>query len=373
MNLYIIKQTKIYIKKSETIKMKVLFTCSDRPEMSRNKFYRELLSSLYDYDECISHGKTYKSRLPSIFSRLNFKIWNKDLFFVSYMGHFLAIYIRFFTKKPIVLDYYISIHDMICKDRKLFKEDSVIGKLTFWLDKRSLEVADVVILDTTQFINAAVSNYGIDREKFVRLPLAVNEEKIFPLKVERHKDMFTLVYMGSYIPFHGVDIVMRAAKILDESGEEVYFLMLGKGQTYDETRKLAEDLEIKNIEFISYVSMEELNGYYNASDMTLGAFGDNERGQECITNKAYESFALGKPHITLETPAMKELFTADETIFFVGDSTPESLAKKIIEIKNDELLCKRVATNAAKLYREKLSNQVVTQLLKEKVLKKFED
>jgi len=105
--------------------------------------------------------------------------------------------------------------------------------------------------------------------------------------------------------------------------------------------------------------------------VTLGAFGDNERSKIFITNKAYESFALGKPHITIESPAMKELFEDDETIFFVKDSTPESLAKKILEIKNDKELCQKVATNALALYNDKLSNEKVTALLEKEVLSKL--
>jgi len=351
--------------------MKVLFTCSDRPEMSRNKYYRRVLSERYEYDECISHQKTYAKRLPSIFSRLFYKLQGKDAYFVSYMGYFLVIYIRLFTKKPIIFDYYISLYGMMVKDRKLFKPESLMGKITFWLDKRSLELADYVIVDTTQLINAAVDTYGIEREKFIRLPLAVNEEKIYPKEVKRHKEMFTFVYMGSYIPFHGVDILIKAAKILQDKGEEIHFLMLGKGQTYDASTSLSKELEIKNIEFIEYVSMEELNDYYNASDVTLGAFGDNERSKLFITNKAYESFALGKPHITIESPAMKELFKDDETIFFVKESTPESLAEKILEIKNNQALCQKVADNALKLYKNTLSNEKVTALLEKEVLSKF--
>jgi len=347
--------------------MKILFTCADRPEMSRNKYYRALLSSKYEYTECVSHGKTYAKRLPSIFFQLLFKMWNKDVYFVSYMGYFLVIFLRIFTKKTIVFDYYVSLHDMMVKDRKVFTVDSLLGKITFWLDKRSLELADYIIVDTTQLINTAVENYGIDRSKFTRLPLAVNEEKIFKKDVERHKDMFTMVYMGSYIPFHGVD----AAKILEDKGEEVYFLMLGKGQKYAESTALAKKHALKNIEFIDYVSMEELNDYYNASDVTLGAFGAGERAKVFITNKAYESFAVGKPHLTLETPAMKELFVADESIFFVGDSTAESLAKKILEIKNNDSLRETVAKNAYDLYVNTLTNKSVTVVLEEKILSKL--
>jgi glycosyltransferase involved in cell wall biosynthesis len=300
-----------------------------------------------------------------------YKIWNKDVYFVSYMGYFLVVFLRIFTNKTIVFDYYVSLHDMLIQDRKLAKKNSLLGKLTFWLDKRSLELADYIIVDTTQLINTAVKNYGIDRKKFTRLPLAVNEEKIFPKEIKRHKEMFTLVYMGSYIPFHGVDIVMETAKILEAQGEEVHFLMLGKGQKYEESLGLAKEYRLKDIEFIDYVSMEELNDYYNASDVTLGAFGAGERAKVFITNKAYESFAVGKPHLTLETPAMKELFVGDESIFFVEDSKAESLANKILEIKNNKALCNLVAQNAGELYKKTLTNKSVTALLEEKILSKL--
>jgi len=82
--------------------MKVLFTCADKPTISRNRFHRKALEERFEYDECISEGKTYATRIPSILSRLPFKMFGKDFYFVSYMGHFLVIFMRFFTKKPIL-------------------------------------------------------------------------------------------------------------------------------------------------------------------------------------------------------------------------------------------------------------------------------
>jgi len=351
--------------------MKILFTCGDRPLMARNKYYRNLLREKYDYSECVSHGSSYAKRLPSIFARLPFKLWGKDVVFVSYMGYFLVIFTRLFTKKPIVFDYYVSLHEMMTGDRNLFPADSWRGKFTFWLDKKSLELADHIIVDTTPLIDGAVNTYGIDRSKFMRLPVAVNEEMIHPVDVPRHKEVFTLVYMGSYIPFHGVDRVMNAAKILQDKGVEVHFLMLGDGQTFKANRKLAKDLALNNVEFISYVTMEELNVYYNASDVTLGAFSGSDRSKMFITNKAYESFAVGKPHLTVENNALNELFEDNKDIFYIQEPTAVALANRIMEIKEDEALCNEVAHNALKLYKDTLSNEKVTEMLEAQILSKL--
>jgi glycosyltransferase involved in cell wall biosynthesis len=341
--------------------------------MARNKYYRELLSKKYDYSECVSHGKTYKTRLPSVFLRLFFHLWNKDFYVVSYMGYFLVLYIRLFTKKPIVFDYYVSLYEMMVDDRKKFKEGSLLARLCFWLDKRSLELADYVIVDTTPLIEKAVTTYGVDKEKFLRLPASVNEEKLFPSKVKRHSELFTLVYMGSYIPFHGVDKIVEAAKILEEQGEKVYFLMLGSGQTYEANTTLAKKLGIQNIEFISYVSMDELNYYYNAADVTLGTFSGSERSKVYVTNKAYDSYGVGKPHLTVKNPALAELFTDNEDIFYIYEPKAEALAQRIIEIKNNPELCTKVADNALKLYKKSLSNDYITQRLEKEILTKVEE
>ena len=353
--------------------MKVLFTCSDRPLMARNNYYRNLLREKYDYSECISHGNTYAKRLPSIFARLPFMLWGKDAFVVSYMGYFLVVFIRIFSKKPIVFDYYVSLYEMMVDDRKVFKEGSFMAKVCHWLDKRSLELADYIIVDTTPLIEKAVDMYGIDKAKFLRLPASVNEEKLFPSKVARHKEVFTLVYMGSYIPFHGVDRIVEAAKILEDKGEEVHFLMPGSGQTYDANTKLAKDLKLKNIEFISYVSMEELNYYYNASDVTLGTFSGSDRSKVYITNKAYDSFGVGKPHLTVKNNALSELFTDNENIFYMTEPNAGALAARILEIKSNPELCEEVSKNAYKIYKEQLSNEKITARLEENILDKLEE
>jgi len=353
--------------------VKVLFTCSDRPLMGRNKFYRNLLSQRYDYSECVSHGKTYATRLPSVLSRLPFMLYGKDAFVVSYMGYFLVVLIRLFSKKPIVFDYYVSLYEMMVDDRKKFKEGSVMAKLCFWLDKRSLELADYVVVDTTPLIDKAVNTYGVDRKKFLRLPASVNEEKLFPSDVGRYKEAFTLVYMGSYIPFHGVDRIVNAAKILEDKGVDVFFVMLGSGQTYKENTALAKKLGIKNIEFISYVSMDELNYYYNAADVTLGTFSGSERSKVYVTNKAYDSYAVGKPHLTVKNPALDELFTDNKDIFYMYEPTAEALADRVTEVKNDQGLCDEVANNALKIYNEQLSNARITERLEKEILIKVEE
>ena len=347
--------------------MKVLFTCADKPTISRNRFHRQLLSENFDYTECISEGKIYASRIPSILSRLPFKMGGQDFYFVSYMGHFLVIFMRIFTNKPIVFDFYLSIYDMMCNDRKVYTPESLLGKITYWVEKKSLEKADYVIVDTNKLIESLSTMYGVSKDKFVRVPLTINEENVLKKEVERYKNEFTVLYVGSYIPLHGTEVIIEAAKISQDKGEDTFFLMIGKGPDLAKCKTLSEKYDLKNIEFKGFMSLEELNYYYNAADVNLGLFSIGERANSVVLNKTNDSFRVGKPHLTLETDAMKEAFSDNEDIFYTKDNSPETLANRIVEIKNDKPLLKKVGENAIKSYESKLSNAKAAQIMNEKI------
>ena len=347
--------------------MKVLFTCADKPTMARNKFHRETLKARFDSSECVSNAKSYIGRIPAILARLPFKMWDKDLFFVAYMGHFLVVLMRPFTSKPIVFDFYLSIYDVMCNDRKLYKPDSLLGKLTFWIEKRSLEKADFIIVDTNELIKSLSQIYGVDKNKFVRVPLTINEENVVKKEVRRYSERFTILYVGSYIPLHGVDVIIEAARILQERGDDSLFLMIGAGPDYAKCRALVEKYQLNNIEFKGFMTLEELNYYYNAADINLGLFTLGERANSVVLNKTNDSFRVGKPHLTLATDAMREAFVDNEDIFFVQDIQPESLAERLMQIKQDPELLKRVGEGAYRSYDLKLSNARARAILDEKI------
>lgn len=352
--------------------MKVLFTCADRPTISRNKFHRNTLQERFEYSECVSEGKSYSSRIPTVLACIPLKVPGKDFFFVSYMGHFLVIYLRLFTKKPIVFDFYLSIYDMMCNDRKVYKPESLLGKLTYWIEKKSLQLADYVIVDTNKLIETLSSMYNVPKEKFVRVPLTIDESNVKPQKVDRYKPQFSVLYVGSYIPLHSTEVIIEAAHILQERGDDTFFLMIGKGPDLEKCQNLAEKYNLKNIEFKGFMSMQELNYYYNACDVNLGLFNTGERANSVVLNKTNDSFRVGKPHLTLKTDAMQEAFRDNEDILFTEDATPQTLADRIQEIKQNPKLLKKVGQNALLSYEKKLSNAAAREILEREVFSKIE-
>jgi len=351
--------------------MKVLFTCTDKPTISRNLFHRGFLKKHFEYSECISNAKGYAKRYPSILFRLPLKMFGKDLYFVGYMGHFMVPLMRLFTKKPIVYDFYLSLYDVMCNDRKIFKPDSFFGRLIYFFEKRSLESADFVIVDTNRLIETLSKEYGVAKSKFVRVPLTINEQNVYPKEVARYSDSFSVLYVGSYIPLHGTPVIIEAARILQEMGDDTKFLMIGQGPDLKQCKELAQKYNLKNIEFKGYMPLEELNNYYNACDINLGLFNSGERANSVVLNKTNDAFRVGKPHLTLKTDAMQECFRDNFDIFFVEDIKPATLANRILEIKNSPKLLQEVSENARSSYDKYLSNERAERIVLDEIFNKI--
>lgn len=352
--------------------MKVLFSCADKPTISRNRFHRELLEEYFDTTECVSSAKGYVFRIPSILLRLPFKMIGKDFYYIGYMGHFLVLYIRLFTRKPIVFDFYLSIFDVMCNDRKIYTPDSLAGKFTYWIEKQSLKVADYIIVDTQQLIDTLSNEYNIQKEKFVKVPLTINEVDIKPVDVTSYNENFTVLYVGSYIPLHGTPVIIKAAKILQDKDEGISLLMIGEGPELEKCQKLVRKYHLKNIEFKGFMPLDKLNYYYNATDINLGLFNNGERANSVVLNKTHDSFRVGKPHLTLGTDAMKESFSDEQNIFYVDNISATTLADKIIELKNNTDLVKKVGTNALQTYTDKLSIEKTKKYIYKSIFSKLQ-
>lgn len=153
--------------------------------------------------------------------------------------------------------------------------------------------------------------------------------------------MFNVLFWGKMIPLQGVPYIKKAAELL-RGDPSIEFRIIGDPP----------------------VSYSELVALIPTADVCLGIFGDTDKAQRVIPNKVYEAIAAGKPVISGDTPAIRELFTDRENILLCKMASPEDLVIKILELKNDAKLRNRIAQEGHALYLEKLKPEyVVTPLI----------
>lgn len=288
---------------------------------------------------------------------------------VGFPGYQVMVLARILTHKPIIFDALSSFYDSMVIDRGIYKLGSLTAIYYWILDWLSCYLADRVILDTKVQIDYFVKTFGIRRTKFQRIFIGSDDEAVYPLIKDKQSENFLIHFHGAFNPLQGVEFIIQAAKLLEK--ESIKFNIIGKGQTYKDIRKIAQELEVKNVNFIDPVGYEELKKHMAQADVCLGVFGRTEKAQQVIPNKVYEALAASKAIITGETSAIKELLTNRENVLLCNMVDARDLADKIVELKNNSELCRLIAASGYLLFQEKLRPKILGKQLIELIDESF--
>jgi len=198
-----------------------------------------------------------------------------------------------------------------------------------------LRHSDLSLTDTQSHATYLVEEFSINASKV--MPVTVSaDEKVFlynPAAAGDYKSSgsFDVLFYGAYIPLQGTDVIVRAAHLLREHSIRVH--MVGDGQTFEQTEKLACELGASNIEFHGLQTLERLAEMSCQSHLLLGIFGTTEKALRVIPNKVFEAVCLGRPLITGDSETVREYFTDEENILLVPFGDPQALADKILWVE----------------------------------------
>lgn len=293
---------------------------------------------------------------------------NYDLMIVAFPGQEVMFLARPLTRKPIVFDAFTSHYGGYILDRKYYPSTSFHAKYYRFLDTYSCRLADMVLLDTQAHIDFFVREFGLPIEKFKCIWVGADDTPHLFSKEKSLPSMFTVLFFGTYIPLQGVPYIIDAAEMLQF--KSVRFVFIGDGMGKKEALKKVERLGLSNIDFVPMLSHAELINRIYQADICLGIFGDTPKTQLVIPNKVYEALAAGKPVITSNTPAIRELLTDGENVILCQCGHPAELAEKILELKNSPTLRKRIGGNGRLLFDKYLRKEILAKKLVDTIYEK---
>jgi len=281
-----------------------------------------------------------------------------------YYGQPLMPFIRRMTKKPIIFDAMLTLYETSVVDRKLMDDKSIKARLWYLLDYNALHGASLVLSDTDAHARYYSHFYDVDSRKFRRVLVGSDDEIFYLNQTKKENDCFRVMFWGGFIPLQGVRYIIKAAKLL-EKHKDIKFELRGFGQTYNEALELSRSLRVENVTFVSnWVPYHELPNYIAKADVCLGIFGETEKAQRVVPNKAVEAIAMRKPLITGDSSAIKEIFKDGENCILVPMANPEALAEAILKLKKNEKLRDKIAENGYRLFKEKLAPKAIGKQLK---------
>lgn len=310
-------------------------------EYSRNSI---LISGLKkngaDVIECRTASKGFLKYIDLIIK--HWRIRNKyDIMVVGFQGIQAVILAKFLTRKTIIFDAFAPLYDSMVMDRKSVKAGSFTARYYWWLDKISMILADIVLFDTNEHIDYASNEFGIKKEKFRRIFVGADTDVFYPVKKENHSKKFKILFYGSFLPLQGIDYIVKVAKFLEKE-KDIIFEIVGWGPEKKKILELFEHLKPDNLFFTGGLDKGLLREKIGEADLCLGIFGDTNKTKRVIPNKVYDYVAMGKPVITADTPAVRELFEDDE-LMLVKIADHVFLANAIMVLKNNSELANNIA------------------------------
>jgi len=282
-----------------------------------------------------------------------------DVLLVTYFGHidvFVARWLAWLRGRPLVFDAFLSLFDTVVQDRHLVSSRSPIGRLARLMDRWACRMADLVLLDTLAHVRYFEDEFGVPSGKALRVWVGAEEE--FRPVPAASRQGFVVLHFGKYIPLHGMDVIVGAARLLADD-PLIRFILVGHGQEFPRTRALVEQLELRNVTFIDWLEPEDLRAAVADAHVSLGVFGSTPKAARVIPNKVYIALAMGQAIITGDSPAVRELLRDREHALLIPRGDSAALADAIRELHADETLRLRIALNGARLFREKCTAEVI--------------
>lgn len=236
---------------------------------------------------------------------------------------------------PIIWDIFISVYDTVVLDRKIISHRSPLSFLLYLLEWIACRAASVILMDTATHAAAMERLFSLPAGTIEEVPVGCECNIFHPLEIHRRQsNTFRILFYGQFIPLHGIDVIIKSLKLLQESKEPVHCTIIGSGQEQPRIDKLIRDLDVRNLERIAWIAYERLPLFIHNADACLGIFRGRGKAMRVIPNKAYQILAMGSILVTGDTPAARKLLAKLPQVRLVPPDDPEALAKEIIKVRN---------------------------------------
>jgi glycosyltransferase involved in cell wall biosynthesis len=174
-------------------------------------------------------------------------------------------------------------------------------------------------------------------------------------------DQFVVHYSGNHGRTHDLLSLIEAAKLLEDEAD-IHFLFIGEGSGKAEAVTRADELDLNNVTFRTFVDRSELKISLNASDVSVVAFKEGMAGIS-VPSRLYNLMAAGKPILAVvdDDSEVADVIREAELGATVPPESPELLAEQILALKNDSERRAQMAKNSRNEAVAKYSYEAIKQ------------
>jgi glycosyltransferase involved in cell wall biosynthesis len=261
---------------------------------------------------------------------------------------------------PLVVDMMISLSDTMAGDRALAGRAG--GRALAGVDRVALRVADLVMADTAAGADWLAERFGVPRGRIATVPVGA-EPDLFPPAPPPGGPPRVLFY-GKLAPLHGVATVLEAAR---RPGVPPLRL-IGDGQLGPWLEaELIRDRP-QRLSWERWVPYDHLGDEVAGAAICLGVFGTSPKAARVVPNKVWQALAVGRPVVTADTPAAREVLEDGVSALLVPAGDPDALAGALVRLGGDAALRDRLAAAGREVFERRGAPRAAAAALREALL-----
>jgi glycosyltransferase involved in cell wall biosynthesis len=274
---------------------------------------------------------------------LTLRVWHQRGFDILHVGNPpdfffpLGWFVRWFGKR-----FVFDQHDL-CPETYLSKfataRRGLVYRFLLWSEKRSYNVADVVIATNESYRAVSHQRGGVPRERIFVVRNSPNRGLFYPREPDvglKHGFEYLVTYVGVMAQQDGVDYLLRAAShvVHERQRHDVLFVLIGTGDAWDELQRLHAKLDLGgNVRFTGRIPDDPMLRYLAAADVCASPDPHNPLNNVSTMTKLMEFMAMGKPIVSFDLKEARH--SAGDAAVYVANNDTTAFGQAILELLAD--------------------------------------
>ena len=250
--------------------------------------------------------------------------------------------------------------DAVRDTLELNKEGAVL-KFARALEHWSYRKADFVCAVTEGMLSELKSRNVIEN-KLLFLPNGVDLDQFAPMEPDlalrqelglQGKEI--ILYTGTHGYAHGMERILRAARVLQGRRPQCHFVFVGDGSAKLAMLREAQELGLRNVSFLDTVSPERVKSLFSIALCGIVSLNDSSISQHTRPVKSLTAMSCGKPVVYLGPGEGGRLVKNANAGFVLESGDADAVAEAICHIAADRRLAESLGQNGRRFVEENLS------------------
>lgn len=174
-----------------------------------------------------------------------------------------------------------------------------------WLARRMYDLATHIVAAGDGYKQVLVQDKDVKSDHISVVTNGADLDRYFPIEANQDLKLrytkngqFICSYIGTIGMSHGLEVVIRAAKLLkQEQRKDIIFLLVGDGAMRQDIESQAYKEKLDNVIFVGRQDKEKVPNFYSISDVCLVHVKDRQVYKTVLPSKIFEIWAMEKPLI----------------------------------------------------------------------------